>query len=265
MSQPTYRRYVALGDSQTEGMCDGDERTGYRGWADRLACHLAELNPELHYANLAVRGRLAAEIRAEQLAPALAMEPDLVTVVAGMNDMLRPAFDADEVTEDVEAMFAAFTAAGARVATISFPNICQIVPLARPLLPRVVALNARIAEAAARHGVTVFETFQHPVTTDRRLWSPDRLHASTLGHTRIAAGMAHALGLPNGDPGWSEALPELPKPGTLKMTATEALWLGTFLGPWLGRRIRGKSSGDGRSAKRPELLPVLPASQPDAG
>ena len=256
MIEPSFERYVALGDSQTEGLCDGDKATGYRGWADRLAEHLAEINPRLRYANLAVRGSLTAGIRRQQLEPALAMRPDLATVVAGMNDLLRPSFDADEVAADIEAMFAALTEAGARVATLTFPKIGKIVPLARPLLPRVIALNARIDQAAARHGVAVFETYHHAVTTDQRLWSPDRLHASPLGHALIAAGMAHTLGLPGSNATWSEPLPQLAERTTLSTAATELRWMATFLGPWVGRRVRGSSSSDGRTAKRPDLLPL---------
>ncbi|WP_201761389.1 SGNH/GDSL hydrolase family protein [Nonomuraea sp. K271] len=182
-----HRRYVALGDSQTEGMGDGDDVNGLRGWADRLAERLAAANPGLRYANLAVRGRVAAQVHAEQLGPALALRPDLATVVAGVNDLLRPRFDADEVGGHLEAMFAALTAQGARVATLTFPDLARITPLARPFGPRAAALNQRIRAAARRHGVVVAETAHHPVVTDARLWSPDRLHAGPLGHERIAA------------------------------------------------------------------------------
>lgn len=250
-----YHRFVALGDSQTEGIGDGDEIRGYRGWADRLADRLAELNPDLRYANLAVRGKLAREVRAEQLAPALALRPDLATVVAGVNDLLRRRFDVAEVIGHVEAMFAALTAAGARVATLTFPNIGKITPLARPLVPRVIAYNAGIRAAAARHDVRVVETFPIAVTTDARIWSRDRLHASPLGHTRIAASMAHALDLPGSDDSWTRPLPALPPRGPLRVAATELLWVAGFVGPWLGRRLLGISSGHARTAKRPDLRP----------
>src|SRR4051795_11555154 len=59
-----FERYVALGDSQTEGLNDPDGRSGFRGWADRLAVLLLATSPHLQYANLAVRGRLMAAIRA---------------------------------------------------------------------------------------------------------------------------------------------------------------------------------------------------------
>jgi lysophospholipase L1-like esterase len=251
-----YSRYVAIGDSQTEGLGDGDEIRGYRGWADRLATRLAELNPGLRYANLAVRGKLAAEVHAEQLAPALALEPDVATVVAGLNDLLRRRVDVAAVAGHLEAMFAALTAAGAHVATLTFPNIGRITPLARPLVPRVLALNAAIREAAARHGVRVVETFPIAVTTDARIWSSDRLHANALGHELIAASVAHALELPDADDSWTRPLPPIPRPSAIRATATELRWLASFAGPWVGRRLRGVSSGTGRAAKRPDLGPV---------
>ncbi|MEU6670398.1 SGNH/GDSL hydrolase family protein [Streptomyces sp. NPDC046727] len=255
-----FSRFVALGDSQTEGVGDGDDTTGLRGWADRLAAHLARHNPDLTYANLAVRGRLAGQVHAEQLAPALALRPDLATVVAGVNDLLRPRFDADEVGAHLEAMFAALTAQGARVATLTFPDVARITPLARPVRHRVTALNHRIREAARRHGVVVAETSHHAVVTDLRLWSPDRLHASPLGHQRIAAAVAHALALPDSDDSWTHPLPIPPAPAPVGWRAGvgELRWAADFLGPWIGRRLRGRSSGEGRTAKRPRLTPLTP-------
>ena len=274
-----YLRYVALGDSQTEGLNDGDERSGYRGWADRLAEHLAATNPAVTYANLAVRGRLAGQVRAEQLEPALALRPDLASVMAGMNDLMRPGFDAAAVTAELEAMFAALTGAGARVVTFTFPDITRLVPVARRLRPRLLDLNERIRSAAARHDVVLVDGFAHPLSVDRRLWSPDRIHATTLGHTLIAASAAEALGLPldrpldlsgavpgGGSGGASAATPALPAAagaaGPLAAVAREVVWVSTFLGPWAVRRLRGRSSGDGRTAKRPELSPVVPLAEP---
>ncbi|MEW1905273.1 SGNH/GDSL hydrolase family protein [Streptomyces sp. NPDC086147] len=256
MTDGTFLRYVALGDSQTEGVGDGDDTGGLRGWADRLAELLARESPGMLYANLAVRGRLAGQVRAEQLTPALALEPDFATVVAGFNDLLRPGFDADATAGHLEGMFAALTGRGARVATLTFPDVGRITPLARPLVPRVQALNARIREVSGRYGVVVVETGHHPVVTDPRLWSPDRLHAGPLGHARIAAAVAQSLGLPGADDSWTRPLPppDVPLPVGL---GAELRWAGAFLGPWLGRRLRGRSSGDGRAAKRPELLPVV--------
>ncbi|MFF3459306.1 SGNH/GDSL hydrolase family protein [Streptomyces sp. NPDC002730] len=262
-----YQRYVALGDSQTEGLGDGDDTIGLRGWADRLAEHLAAVNPGLRYANLAVRGRVAGQVRAEQLGPALALRPDLATVVAGVNDLLRPRFNAAEVAGHLEEMFAALTAAGAQVATVTFPDVGKIAPLARPIRSRVFDLNTRIRAAAARHGVAVAETGRQAVSTDPRLWTADRLHASPLGHARIAAAVAQALHLPASDDAWTLPLPPHTVPAGRQAAGAELRWAAAFLGPWLGRRLRGRSSGDGRTAKRPQLLPLsaTPDSPADTG
>ncbi|MCP2357530.1 lysophospholipase L1-like esterase [Nonomuraea thailandensis] len=252
----TFTRYVALGDSQTEGLGDGDDVLGHRGWADRLAEHLARADQGLLYANLAVRGRTAAQIRDEQLPAALELRPDLATVMAGMNDVIRPGFDAARVAGELEEMFAALVGAGAHVVTVTFPDIGRIAPMARPLVPRVLDVNERIREAASRHGVTLVDTYPLAYVTDARMWSRDRLHASPMGHARFAAAVAHALGLPGSDDTWMAPLPALPAPGAWRSAATEARWLATFAGPWIGRRLRGRSSGDGRTAKRPLLAPV---------
>ncbi|MEV0399090.1 SGNH/GDSL hydrolase family protein [Actinoallomurus sp. NPDC050550] len=255
-----YQRYVAVGDSQTEGLNDGTEKTGYRGWADRLAEILADQHPDFRYANLAVRGRLAARIRAEQTEAALALNPDLITVMAGMNDLVRPGFDPAAVAADLEAMLKAFTASGATVATFTFPDVAKIAPLVRHLRPRVLDFNDRIRAMAEHHGATLVDTFHHPVTTDPRLWSDDRIHATPLGHARIAAAVAYALELPGADPSWADPLPPLPPMPIWRRTAVELTWAGTFLGPWILRRLQGRSSGDGRTAKRPELQPVNTAN-----
>src|SRR3954468_22071038 len=96
-----FARYVAIGDSSTEGLDDPDGRGGYRGWANRLAARIAAAqSTPLLYANLAIRGRATRAIRDEQLAPALAMKPDLVTLFTGTNDVVRRRFDASEVGRD---------------------------------------------------------------------------------------------------------------------------------------------------------------------
>lgn len=247
-------RYVALGDSQTEGLNDGDELAGYRGWADRLAEMLAVLEPDFRYANLAVRGRRAAQVRAEQLNAALELRPDLVTVMAGMNDLVRPGFDAREVAGELEEMIAACTAARARVVTFTFPDIGQIAPLVRRLRPRVIDLNDRVRDIGARHGALVVDTFGYPITTDPRLWSADRIHATPLGHARIAAATASFLELPGSDESWAEPLPPLASLPAWRRATRELSWAGSYLGPWALRRLRGRGSGDGRVAKRPGLL-----------
>ncbi|QUH03159.1 SGNH/GDSL hydrolase family protein [Saccharopolyspora erythraea] len=256
MTGQWFARYVALGDSQTEGLHDGDECAGYRGWADRLAEHLSELNPRLRYANLAVRGSVARQVRAGQLPAALELGPDLVTVCAGMNDVIRPCFDAGRVCGELDGVVAALTGHGVRVVITTFPDIGKLMPIARRLVPRVIALNAGIRESAARHGATLVDAFPHAAIADQRLYSADRLHANAEGHARIAAAVAHALELPGFDDGWTAPLAPAPPTPWWTTARTEVTWLGGCVGPWIGRGLLGASSGNRRTAKRPLLAPV---------
>jgi lysophospholipase L1-like esterase len=253
-----FERYVAIGDSTTEGLDDPyPDGSGYRGWADRLAGRLAELEPGLRYANLAIRGRLSAQVHAEQLEPALALAPDLVTVVAGLNDALRRGFDLAATAGHIEAMIAPLRDTGATAVTFTFPDPAPVMPLARLARPRLRALNERIRGIGARTGAIVLDLERHPVASDPRLWSIDRLHANSDGHARIAAGLAHVLELPGADPTWDAPLPAAVKRGVGRIVADELAWSGTYFVPWLIRRARGRSSGDGVTAKRPDLVPFL--------
>ncbi|WP_051049485.1 SGNH/GDSL hydrolase family protein [Nocardiopsis kunsanensis] len=254
VSEQPFLRYVALGDSQTEGVGDGGEFTGLRGFADRFAHRLAEHHPSLSYANLAVRGRRTHQIRQEQLAPALALEPDVATVVAGVNDLLRPGFD----PEQVASMWVELRDQGARVLTMTFPDLSLPAPMGPAVLDRVRALNACLRRAARREGVLWAEMEGHQVVGDQRLWCADRLHASGEGHERMAAALAQVLGLPGSDDAWTRPLPGPAPvaPAGWQAVAAEARWAAHFVGPWLVRRVRGRSSGDGRRAKRPFLMPV---------
>jgi uncharacterized protein (DUF952 family)/lysophospholipase L1-like esterase len=251
----TFHRYVALGDSQTEGLLDPDGRGGYRGWADRFAGFVALTNPSLRYANLAVRGRLIGQIHEEQVDPGLAMRPDLVTVMGGLNDLLRPSFELDEVLGHFDATLSAF--GGATVLTNTFPDIAAVAPLFRRLGPRMDALNTGIREVAAARGALVVDFAAHGTGTDPRVWSPDRIHANPVGHALIAAAFAHTLGLP-GYEDWAQPLPARPPVGRAVRVGTELRWVGGTVAPWMWRRARGRSSGDGISAKRPRLVPVAP-------
>jgi lysophospholipase L1-like esterase len=251
-----YSWYVALGDSTTEGLDDPRPDGTYRGWADRLAERLAAENPGLLYANLAVRGRRIEQVRSEQLASALALEPDLATVVAGLNDLLRRHYDAVAVAGHLEAMLVALRDAGATVATFTLPDLSSVVPLARMVRPRLLAYNDAIRAIGARTGAVVVDIAAEPVSIDPRLWSVDRLHASTLGHERIAAALTEALSVDHADRAWAEPLPTAPRPRPHALIAAEVRWAQRYFTPWIIRRLRGRSSGDGRSPKRPELSAI---------
>jgi lysophospholipase L1-like esterase len=254
-----YARYVALGDSTTEGLEDLGPDGEHVGFADRLAARIARESPALLYANLAVRGRKMGQIRAEQLEPALEMEPDLVSVVGGLNDILRPKVDLPGIAAELEEIVAVLRARGATVLGLTYPDPCAVLPAARPVRSRVLTFNDALRSIADRHGMTLVDLERNGVV-DARLWAVDRLHANAAGHARIAGSMAHALGLePDEDP-WAPMPPAEPvrRPAAL---ARDAAWLGRHMTPWIVRRLRGRSSGDGRAPKRPRLAPVAPTGR----
>jgi lysophospholipase L1-like esterase len=232
----------------------------HRGWADRLARHVAEAQgAPLLYANLAVRGRKTRELVEQQLAPALAMRPDLVTVFSGTNDVIRSGFDLDAVLTDLRTMHRAFRETGATVLTITMPDLSDVAPFARRIAPRLAAFNAGVRALCAESGVLLLDVAQHPVATDRRLWHEDRLHANSEGHRRIAAGLAHVLGVPGFDGAWTEPLSPGAADSLVQRAHREIRWAHKYFLPWVLRRLTRRSSGDAIVAKRPHLTPLDPS------
>ena len=248
-----FHRYVALGDSGTEGVGDDPHPDGSeRGWADRLAEILSVTNPQLLYANLAVRGRRIADVQRQQLAPALALEPDLVTVVVGINDLIRPGFDLRTSLLRIDEMLRDLRADGRTVVTATYPDLSTLSPVARLVRTRLRRFNAGVRAIAMRRGALLVDAQDYPLLTDARLWRDDRLHLSPEGHKRLAAATAAVLGFPEADHA-RMGLPPI-APGLRRARLNEELrWAQTFLLPWVGRRLTGRSSGDGRYAKRPQL------------
>lgn len=247
-------RLVAIGDSTVEGVEDPGPDGVYIGWADRFACHLDVVHPGLLYANLAVRGQTAREVRLTQLRPALALAPDFAMVVAGVNDVLRPKFDRDALRDDLCAMHAEFSATGTQVLTITMPDMARVAPLAVVLRRRLQFLNSVTFECRERYGSIVVDLASVPAASHPACWHTDRLHANSEGHRRIAAALAEAVGCEAED--WRAEPPLLPKPSRMRVALVEAAWAGSHLLPWAWEHVHGQSAGDDVTCKRPNLLPV---------
>jgi lysophospholipase L1-like esterase len=258
---PRFERYVALGDSSTEGLMDRDGAGGFLGWSRRLAARIADAQGGLLYANLGRRGLTTREVLERQLAPALALEPDLATVFSGTNDVLRRDFDVKAFASDVRAIQEALRAAGATVVTFDLPDLSPLLPWARPLAPRILAMNAALRRVCEEMGTTLVDFASHPVAVDPRLWDPDRIHANPAGHARIAAALAHALELPGTDASWADPLPERPREGALRVAARELGWAARYLVPWTLGKFAPRSS-DTTSAASAKLMRIEPSLAP---
>ncbi|MFD5414918.1 SGNH/GDSL hydrolase family protein [Streptomyces nojiriensis] len=248
----SYTSFVAIGDSFTEGMSDLLPDGSYRGWADLLAARLAAREPGFRYANLAVRGKLIGQIAEDQVPVAAAMGADVVTLVGGLNDALRPKVDMGRVRDHLESAVELLAPSCKRLVLMRSPG--RNGPVMERFRPRMEELFATIEELAARHGAVVVDLYGASVLADPRMWDVDRLHLTAEGHRRVAEAVWQALDLP-AELDWRTELPAAVPPGWTVRRAQDLSFARQHLLPWIGRRLTGRSSGDGRPAKRPELLP----------
>lgn len=244
-------RYVALGDSFSEGVGDDapDRPNGVRGWTDRVAEQFMLADPKAQYANLAIRGRLLVPIIEEQLEPALELKPNLVSLVGGGNDSLRPGFDVDALMVRYDAAFKTLRDEGIEVFTMTGfdPGPKGFFSGNRA---RVALFNELLREVADDRGVTIVDYWRMHELLDLRYWAPDRLHMNAAGHTLTARRVLETLSAENiriGDP----VIPEPLHKTRVQEALDNAKWAREFVVPWIGRRLRGTSSGDNISPKYP--------------
>ncbi|AVZ71761.1 GDSL family lipase [Streptomyces lunaelactis] len=248
----SYTSFVAIGDSFTEGMSDLLPDGSYRGWADLLAARLAARTPGFRYANLAVRGKLIGQIVDEQVDVAAAMQADVVTLVGGLNDTLRPTYDMGRVHGLLEEAVEKLAPSCKQLVLMRSPG--RKGPVMKRFRPRMEELFTFVDELAARHGALVVDLYGSEALGDQRMWDVDRLHLTPDGHRRVAEAVWQTLGLAAEDD-WQALLPPVVHPGWATRRVGDLRFARQYLGPWIGRRLTGRSSGDGRPAKRPELLP----------
>jgi lysophospholipase L1-like esterase len=182
-------RYVAMGDSFTAGV--GNE-TGPI-WTDLVAARLREINPGLRFNNIAVCGATSADVQ-RQLEPALELEPDLATLICGVNDVLlsvRP--DVDGYAARMAQMFERLKAAPQPplVITATAPESLHFLGLGPRSEQRVRSglrrVNEHTRRLAAEYDVVCLEVVGHPALDEQRYFQADGLHPSALGHARAAA------------------------------------------------------------------------------
>jgi lysophospholipase L1-like esterase len=251
-----WRRYVAIGDSFTEGIGDPEPGStgGHRGWADRVAEVLAAQVEDFAYANLAVRGKLIAQIVADQVEPALALKPDLITLSAGGNDVIRPGTDPDDIAQQFEDAVVRLSRDGATI--VVFTGIdTEFTPVFRGIRGKVAIYNENLRAIADRYDCIVADQWGLKAVQDMRFFDDDRLHYNSLGHHEVARMVLRALNVPNDlQPMQPESLPAT----TWRAArAGDLVWAREYLVPWVLRRLRHQSSGDHIAPKRPEPGPVI--------
>ncbi len=255
MSEHHYDSFVAIGDSFTEGMSDAHPDGSYRGWADLLAARLAETRPGLRYANLAIRGKLVGQIAEEQGPTAAAMGADLVSFAGGVNDLMRPRCDLATVCDHVEQVVNRLAATAGTLVLFKSVDPSHRMRGSARLVPRLRRLTGLVTELAERPQAVVVDLASARVFDDPRLWADDRIHLNGEGHRRVAEAVGQAIGLaPRFD--WRAPLPPLTHGTWAEQRLADARWARAHLLPWIGRRLTGRSSGDGLPPKRPTLAPL---------
>jgi lysophospholipase L1-like esterase len=186
----TLPSFVAIGDSFTAGIEPGETP---------FPDIVAERLPGWRYANLAVAGARAAEVRAGQLEPALALRPRLVSVICGANDVVRttrPDVDqfAAHFDEILHRLRSALPEAG--IVTSTYP-VAEFVRLRARTRARIAAgleeVNARVRSSSARHGAVCLELAGHPGRGERVNYAADGFHPSAQGHRYAARAFEDCL------------------------------------------------------------------------
>ena len=247
-----FSRLITCGDSFTEGMSDDVINGQYRGWADRVADVIAEQVPNFTYLNLAIRGKLVHQAVNDQVPQALkyVTGPDtLFAFHAGANDVLRPKYKPEVVLPLYAETVRKIGASGATILLFTVLERTDRKGKTADLWEsRFRDFNANVRSVAEEVGAIVAEANEENLLRDRRFLADDRLHLNSIGHDRVAQSILEKIGLPF-SPSWRDPLPPASPESFQERFSSNLKWFLTFLLPWIWRRSRGKSSGDGRSAK----------------
>ncbi|WP_427016436.1 SGNH/GDSL hydrolase family protein [Pseudarthrobacter sp. P1] len=255
-NQHPWHRYVALGDSLTEGLGDPDPGSvgGHRGWADRTAEELGARQNGFSYANLAVRGLLLEQVIDCQLAPAMALKPDLVSFQAGGNDIIHPGSDPDKMAAMLDPAIAVLASGGATVVLFVGPDSGRSTVLGR-FRAKIAIFNENLRTIAAQHDAVVADMWALSRLADPQMWDEDRLHLSALGHHTVAVMVLDAL---NVDHSLQPLFPlPLPPQGWRQARTEDLAWTRDYLVPWVLRGIARHPISGGVAPKRPDPGPIF--------
>ena len=253
------RRFVAVGDSVTEGLSDASRMADghYRGWADRLAELIAHAQPGragLRYANLAVRSRRIEHVVCDQIPRAIELRADLVSVLVGGNDLVKLSADPVALAARLGDGIRRLRASGCEVLLLT-----PFLPRRRAsllLAKRFAIFNSELRSLARTSGAVLLDVETVPPIGDLSLWADDAVHLNPRGHRMLAYAAAARLNVPDARPlGLLEESLHADDVDEY-VAGSRAEWLRDHALPWVLRRLRGRTAGDGREPKHTDLVTV---------
>lgn len=232
-----YLRFAALGDSTTVGIGD-PVPNGWRGWARLLADAMATAH-DVSFCNVSVSGATVGDVRHRQLAEAVTHQPDLASLIVGVNDTMRSTWDRPRIREELLECAETLDGLGALLLTARFHDHGAVFGLPgvlrRPLHRRIEFLNEVYDEIHTSYGGVRLDLATRPEVQDRAFWSVDRLHPSELGHRALARAYSEMLA----ERGLAFEPPTARRDGGFEPSwRSDLAWMVTEGAPWFGRRAR---------------------------
>ena len=215
---------------------------------------MAKYHPDFTYANLAIRGKLVRQVFDEQIDAAIAQVtgPDtLISFHAGANDVIRPGYKPELVLPVYADAVRRLAASGATILIFTvLEKTGNTGRSAKMWEERFSEFNRNVRAVGFEVGAIIADANEEVAFSDRRFLAFDRLHLNAEGHNRCAQAVLEKLNL-SFDPAWRTPLPPAKKTPWIIEKGVTVAWFIVFALPWILRRLQGKSSGDGRSAKYP--------------
>ncbi|HDX9630211.1 TPA: SGNH/GDSL hydrolase family protein [Bacillus cereus] len=182
-----WKRFVAIGDSFTEGIGDEVEGIALKSWVD----HFVQLSVnDIEYANFAKRGLVTKEIRSQQLEKALTFKPDLVSLIAGANDVLKGRWNHQAYKNDMECMIDKLSKTEADIIIANLPDFTVRLPFAsekkQVIKEQLLEANDVIRSLSREYKIHHVDFWSHPLVNDNTLWSADLIHPNSKGYVKVA-------------------------------------------------------------------------------
>ena len=176
--------YVALGDSTGAGM---GARNG--GYVARLFQRIVERRPGSKVSNLCISGSTTEDVLRGQLEKGVAMNPDLITLGIGIND-IGHGMSLDQFSTNYDQILSTLKEkTHAEIVVTNIPDISSAPaipgPMRRQYQQQIIQFSKRLGEIAARHGVTVFDVYTmttKELPSHPEYFSSDGFHPSDAGY-----------------------------------------------------------------------------------